>query len=55
MSLYYYIPADGGQILIETNARLRAVEDIKKTVDVALVVSLASGLVVLCLLMLLIT
>ena len=45
-----------GQFLIETNARLNAVEGIKKTVDgerrngrIALIVALAAGLVLGCL------
>ena len=47
---------DEGQFLIETNARLTAVEGIKKTVDgerrrwrIALIVALASGLTLGCL------
>ena len=46
---------DEGQFLIETNARLNAVEGIKKTVDtehrrwrLALVIALAAGLVLGC-------
>ena len=52
---------DEGQFLIETNARLGAVEGIKKTVDgerrhwrVVLLVTLAAGLVLGCLLTLLV-
>lgn len=52
---------DEGQFLIETNARLNAVEGIKKTVDgerrrgrIALIVALAAGLVLGCLLTLLV-
>jgi hypothetical protein len=48
---------DEGQFLIETNARLNAVEGIKKTVDgerrrgrIALIIALVTGLVVGCLL-----
>lgn len=50
-----------GQFLIETNARLNAVEGIKKTVDserrngrIALIAALAAGLVLGCLLTLLV-
>ena len=53
-------PAEG-QFLIETNARLNAVEGIKKTVDgerrrgrIALIVALAAGLVLGCLITLLV-
>ena len=53
-------PAEG-QFLLETNARLNAVEGIKKTVDgerrrgrIALVVALAAGLVLGCLITLLV-
>ena len=53
-------PAEG-QFIIETNARLNAVEGIKKTVDgerrrgrIALVVALAAGLVLGCLITLLV-
>ena len=53
-------PAEG-QFLIETNARLNAVEGIKKTVDgerrrgrIALIVALAAGLVRGCLITLLV-
>ena len=53
-------PAEG-QFMIETNARLNAVEGIKKTVDgerrrgrVALIVALAAGLVLGCLITLLV-
>ena len=53
-------PAEG-QFLIETNARLNAVEGIKKTVDgerrrgrIALIVALAAGLMLGCLITLLV-
>lgn len=52
---------DEGQFLIETNARLDSVEGIKKTVDdenrrwrIALVIALASGLVLGCIVTLLV-
>ena len=52
---------DEGQFLIETNARLNAVEGIKQTVDgerrrgrIALIIALAAGLVLGCLLTLLV-
>ena len=51
-----------GQFLIETNARLSAVEGIKKTVDgehrrgrIALIITLICGLVIGCLVTLLVT
>ena len=54
------MPAEG-QFMIETNARLNAVEGIKKEVDgvhrrgrIALIVALAAGLVLGCLLTLLV-
>lgn len=53
-------PAEG-QFMIETNARLNAVEGIKKTVDgerrngrIALIVALAAGLVLGCVITLLV-
>lgn len=53
-------PAEG-QFIIETNARLNAVEGIKKTVDgerrngrIALIVALAAGLVLGCVITLLV-
>ena len=52
---------DEGQFLIETNARLNAVEGIKRTVDgerrrgrIALIIALVSGLVLGCLVTLLV-
>ena len=52
---------DEGQFLIETNARLNAVEGIKKTVDgerrrgrIALIIALAAGLVIGCVVTLLV-
>ena len=52
---------DEGQVLIETNARLDSVEGIKKTVDgenrrwrVALIIALAAGLVLGCIMTLLV-
>ncbi len=52
---------DEGQFMIETNARLNAVEGIKKTVDgerrngrIALIVALAAGLVLGCVITLLV-
>ena len=52
---------DEGQFMIETNARLNAVEGIKQSVDgehrrarTALIISLATGLVIGCLLTLLV-
>ena len=54
------MPAEG-QFMIETNARLNAVEGIKKTVDgerrngrIALIVALAAGLVLGCVITLLV-